>query len=67
MFNVVQWFIVFAVLVAAVGYAAWHIYGTLKGHNDPCAGCDGCALKDLKQRNPAMCDKKPVKKFGHTE
>ena len=67
MFNVAQWIIVFAVLLAAVSYMAWRIYGTLKGHNDPCKGCCGCSQKDRKQRNPATCDKKPSKKFGQTE
>ena len=54
----VEKIIVFAVLVVAVGYAAWRIYNALRRPEDPCSGCNGCQLKELKQRNHAMCKKK---------
>ena len=65
--NSVQHVIVFVVLAAAVGYAAWHTYKAFKQPDDPCAGCDGCALKELKQQNKTACDKKLHKKFGSTK
>ena len=53
-----EWIIVSAVLVAAVGYAAWRIYDAFRRTKDPCYGCDGCQLKDLKRRNNVDCKKK---------
>ncbi len=44
------------ILAAAVGYAARRIYKTLTGEDDPCQGCQGCALK-----------KKSGEKFGCSE
>ena len=46
----VQYIILGAVLVLAVTYAGWRIYRALRHANDPCYGCEGCALKDLKQQ-----------------
>ncbi len=43
-------------LVAAVGYAAYRIYLTIKEAGNPCRGCSGCELeKALKGKhiNPA--------------
>ena len=47
--------VVIVILVAAVGYAARHIYINFKKANDPCYGCTGCALKDMKDRK--NCEK----------
>ena len=47
--------VVIVILVAAVGYAARHIYINFKKANDPCYGCTGCALKDMKQKE--KCEK----------
>ena len=49
----VQYIILGAVLVLAVTYAGWRIYRTLSHANDPCCGCEGCAMKDLKQQAKA--------------
>ena len=46
----VQYIILGAILVLAVAYAAWRIYRAIRHANDPCYGCEGCALKDLKQQ-----------------
>lgn len=42
--------IVIAAIAAAVAYAARRLYLTVKRACDPCQGCDGCALKDVKMR-----------------
>ena len=39
------------VLTGAVGYAARRVYISFKKANDPCYGCTGCALKDIKDKN----------------
>lgn len=45
-------YVVIAVAVAvAVAYAGWRIYRALKHADDPCYGCEGCALKAAKQRH----------------
>ena len=50
-----QLVVVGIVLVAAVGYAARRIYINFRMANDPCYGCAGCALKDMKQKE--KCEK----------
>ena len=41
------------VLTGAVGYAARRVYISFKKANDPCYGCTGCALKDIKDKKIA--------------
>ena len=60
-----EWIIVYGVLTAAVGYAAWRIYKAIRRNNDPCYGCIGCELKDMKRQmrrqklqNGSQCNKK---------
>ncbi|MBO5627078.1 MAG: FeoB-associated Cys-rich membrane protein [Prevotella sp.] len=43
-----QYVIVAALLALAVGYAAWRIYRALRAAGDPCYGCEGCLLKELR-------------------
>jgi len=45
------------IVLLAVSYAASRIYRVLKGADDPCSNCDGCALKGAKN-GKAQCDKK---------
>ncbi|MBR3470999.1 MAG: FeoB-associated Cys-rich membrane protein [Prevotella sp.] len=45
-----QLILVCAVLTLAVAYAVYRIYQSFLHANDPCRGCDGCALKDMKRR-----------------
>lgn len=45
------------VLAAAVAYAAWRIYRVLSEADDPCKGCEGCALKK-KSGEKFGCSKK---------
>lgn len=56
-----QQIIVFFVIFAAVGYACWWGWQKMKNANDPCEGCSGCQLKDLKncqkQKNHAVMQK----------
>ena len=57
-----QGWIVGIVIVAAVGYAARRIYINFRKAKDPCYGCSGCALKDMKRqqmkKNNCCCEKK---------
>ena len=50
-----QGVIVAIILSVAVGYAARRIYINFRRANDPCYGCTGCALKDIKQKK--KCEK----------
>ncbi len=51
-----QLLLVIIILVVAVGYAAWRIYRSMTAPPDPCAGCDGCALK--KKNDRKFCQSK---------
>ena len=50
------------ILAGAVGYALWHIYKSFRRDADPCSGCEGCQLKELKNcpkhKNTNCCHKK---------
>jgi hypothetical protein len=50
-----QLVVVAIVLIGAVGYAVRRIYINFKKANDPCYGCTGCALKDIKDKK--NCEK----------
>lgn len=45
-----QLLVVCLVLMGALGYAGWRVYTAIRSKNDPCYGCDGCQLKELKKR-----------------
>ena len=69
-----QYVIVGIVVVAAVAYLAWRSWQSLSGRGDPCAGCEGCALKDLKRQSECgkisgsgIEKKKKKEKFGEKE
>ena len=56
-----QTILVALALLASVGYALYRVRQAWKTEADPCDGCSGCALKDMKKQ----CDKKKVaEKFG---
>ena len=40
-----QTYIVISVVMLCVAYAAWRFYRVVSLKNDPCCGCEGCALK----------------------
>ena len=44
----VQTILVAVILLAAVGYAGWHVYSAFARKDEPCCGCEGCTLKDMK-------------------
>ena len=50
-----QYVVVAIVLTGAVVYAARRVYISFKKANDPCYGCTGCALKDIKDKQ--NCEK----------
>ena len=70
-----QYFIVGIVVIASAGYLCWRAWLSLSGRGDPCAGCDGCALKDARRRAAkrngecakTMPLKKMEEKFGDKE
>ena len=49
--------IVYIILIGAVGYAAWWVYERIRKSDDPCEGCTGCQLKELKDR-AKECEKR---------
>ena len=51
-----QLVILVLVLSASISYACYRVWLAWKQPDDPCAGCDGCPLKDRKKH----CDKKKV-------
>lgn len=58
----IQYIIVAVMLALAVGYAAWRIYRALRAAGDPCYGCEGCQLKEL--RDARRKGKSRVSAFG---
>ena len=43
--------IVIVIIALSVAYAVWRVYRFLQtSAEDPCAGCQGCALKELKRQ-----------------
>ena len=54
-----QEWVVWVILVSAVGYAAWWIFQTVRHANDPCKGCalaDNCR-KNCKEKSEMKCHK----------
>ncbi|WP_289299987.1 FeoB-associated Cys-rich membrane protein [Xylanibacter muris] len=45
---------VYIIIAISLVYGASRIYKSMKNTNDPCNGCDGCALKNLKKKG--HCD-----------
>ena len=37
------------IIFKAVIDAGWHVYSAFTRKKDPCCGCEGCAMKDMKQ------------------
>ena len=72
--EMIQYITVGIVVVAAVAYLDWRSWQSLSGRGDPCAGCEGCALKDLKRQSECGkiagtggAKKKKEEKFGEKE
>jgi hypothetical protein len=57
----IQYIAVALCIAAAIAYASWRMHKSLKKTNEPCCGCEGCALKNQ------CCDKKTCEKFGHVK
>ena len=49
MTEMLQMITLYMIIGGAVGYASWRIYQTFRRANDPCYGCGGCALKDIRK------------------
>ena len=49
--------VVYIILIGAVGYAGWWVYERIRKSDDPCEGCTGCQLKELKER-AKECEKR---------
>jgi len=58
-----QTVIVILCIVAALAYAAWHIHKLTTTKADPCANCDGCALKEARKTH--SCRQSPEKRQQH--
>ena len=52
--------VIFIVLLS-VAYAFWLIYQAILQRNDPCYGCEGCALKGKIKKN-VNCNAKKQQK-----
>lgn len=61
----VQAIAVAIVLALSLAYAVYRLRQTYRQANDPCAGCEGCALKNAGKARKEGCQEKKVgKKFG---
>ena len=52
-----QQVIVIIALAGSIAYAGWWVYERMRKSNDPCEGCTGCQLKELKDR-AKECEKR---------
>ena len=55
-----QLVLVIVILVLCAAYVGWRLYRNLTTPADPCAGCEGCELKDRmcqKQKKGCCCSK----------
>lgn len=50
-----QYFIVAIVLLCAVGYLVYRLRKVLHGKADPCEGCVGCQLKNVRKGHDGSC------------
>ncbi len=57
-------FLAAAIVLLSVAYAAWRVYLLLTSRQNPCDGCEGCALKGSKTRKEGCDKKKEAEKFG---
>ena len=39
----------YLIIALAAGFALWRAYQVFRRANDPCYGCGGCALKELRE------------------
>lgn len=54
-----QLLLVYILIALAAGYAVWRTVRALRRAGDPCAGCDGCALKEAARKaKKKKCEKK---------
>ena len=74
MTSTLQTILVTAFVALSVLYLARRVWRVLRHADDPCWGCEGCALKEMKNRqksskgkNPPCGDKKRPKKFGNVK
>ena len=54
--------LVIIILIASALYVGWWIFNVIRHANNPCHGCEGCQLKELKHcpkhKKPDCCHKK---------
>ena len=60
-----QLLLVGLVVAASAVYAGWRFYEAIRQTDDPCKGCQGCALREEKRKIEAR--KKNCEKFGRTK
>lgn len=42
----IQYAIIAVVVALSIAYASYRLHQVIKGANDPCYGCKGCALRE---------------------
>lgn len=64
-----QYVIVAIVLLCAVGYLVYRLRKVLHGKADPCEGCAGCQLKNVRKGHDGSCpdrvEAQKIKKSSH--
>ena len=56
-------------VTAALAYAGWRVFRLVSHYQSPCYGCEGCALKGVKEKTlkKQTCEKKTGEKFGQSK
>ena len=57
--DVLQYIVIFIIILLALGYACRRIYIALRYSNDRCYGCKGCELHDQILKKQATRHQKP--------
>ena len=57
--DVLQYIVIFIIILLALGYACRRIYLALRNSKDRCYGCEGCELHDQILKKQATKHEKP--------
>ncbi|PNP94629.1 hypothetical protein BFS16_06985 [Hoylesella timonensis] len=57
--DVLQYIVIFIIILLALGYACHRIYLALRNSKDRCYGCKGCELHDQILKKQATKHEKP--------
>lgn len=56
----IQYIIIGIITALAIAYAAYRIYKNIMVGNDPCYGCEGCAIHEQMLKKRGKGNKKPA-------